>query len=143
MPKYLGIDIGLSRTGIAISDPLGICAFPRAFISHKDIEGLFSELVKLIELEEITHIVIGNPLNMDGSRSQMSILASDLAQRLSTNLNIGVSLLDERRTTLFASQALHDMGISAKKGKGKKDSVSASIILSTFIERQGIGTDIA
>lgn len=128
--------MGLSRTGIAVSDSLGLCAFPRDFISHRDLDTLFSELVRIISCEEITHVVIGKPINMDGSDSQMSVLAGELAKKLETLGIAGIFLFDERRTSVHAMQVLHSMGITEKKGKGRKDSVAASIMLSSFMEKQ-------
>ncbi|MBU0577542.1 Holliday junction resolvase RuvX [Patescibacteria group bacterium] len=132
--KYLGIDFGDKRVGIAISDFNKEISFPRDFLEYKSTRGLITEIKKLCEEEQITKIVLGLPIQMDGTFGERAIETQKFFDKLKKHLQgIDIDFFDERLSTEYASKALHKQGIRAKEQKGKRDTLSAQIILQNYL----------
>ena len=128
--RYLGIDYGL-HMGISVSDENNTFAYPVCVLNKK--ENIILELKELIEKYNITHIVMGNPINLDGSISDKSKEVNKFSKILKENFNCEVILIDERLTTVEANKVLHDT--KGKKRKKVIDAVSATIILSSYLDK--------
>ncbi len=134
--RYLGLDLGTKRCGVAISDKTNLIACPLSLINYnsEDYESLAKEISLIIKENEITDLVIGLPKNMDGS----SGFATKRSDRLLECLELGdvsVHFIDERLTTVMASNILRDNGKNAKKQKKMIDTLSACLILEDFMKR--------
>ncbi len=136
--KILAIDYGDSRTGIAISDPLGILA-GRSFVIHeKFFPKLVDKLVETINIEKPTEIVLGNPKNMNNTEGERSIKTKELKEKLESLIEIPIVLWDERSTTVTAHQILHSTGKKQKHHKKTVDAVAASIILENYMRYKAL-----
>jgi len=113
--KYLGIDFGDKRVGIAITDFNKEIAFPRDFLSYKNIDQLVLEIKKLCEENWISKVIIGLPIQMDGTMGDRAEKTKVFGDVLKKGLNdIEIDYFDERLTTKTAIKSLHSMGINTR-----------------------------
>ena len=127
--RLMGIDPGGKRVGIAISDENKIIATPYTTLIKNKYSDFVEELIEIINENKIMGIVIGNPINMDGSSSQSSQSARDLAINLSKDITKNIILWDERLSSQGAFNLSNDLGINTSKKVGKLDQNSAQFIL--------------
>ena len=133
--KYLGLDFGDKRVGIAVSDLDKIIAFPRGFLSYEVLSEFLQQLKTLCKQEGVTKIIIGLPIGMDGSIGEQVTKTYGFGQKLHDALpQIPVEYFDERLTTKAAEERLREQGIKAKHQKGQKDALSAQLILETYLK---------
>lgn len=135
--RYLGLDLGSRTLGIAVSDKSGIIASNHGVIRHnEEYDRLITEVVNLVSELQIDAVVLGFPKNMDGSVGFKGELSLDFQKKLESKLSIPVYLQDERLTTKSATDMLIDGNVSRKKRKKVVDSVAATIILQTYLDRR-------
>jgi putative Holliday junction resolvase len=127
--RLMGIDPGGKRVGIAISDENKIIATPYTTLIKNKYSDFVKELIEIVNENKIMGIVIGNPINMDGSSSQSSQSARDLAINLSKDITENITLWDERLSSQGAFNLSNDLGINTSKKVGKLDQNSAQFIL--------------
>ncbi|MDC0437476.1 Holliday junction resolvase RuvX [Pelagibacteraceae bacterium] len=127
--RLMGIDPGRKRVGIAISDENKIIATPYTTIIKNKYSDFVKEIIKVVEENQIKGIVIGNPINMDGSTSQSSQSAKDLAINLSKDVTENVTLWDERLSSQGAFNLSNDLATNTSKKVSKLDENSAQFIL--------------
>ena len=127
--RIMGIDPGRKRVGIAISDENKIVATPYATIIKKKYAIFIEEIKKIIVENNIEGIVVGNPINMDGSESQSSQSAKDLAINLSKDVTENITLWDERLSSQGAFNLSNDLASNTSKKIKKLDENSAQFIL--------------
>ena len=131
--KIMAIDYGDAHTGIAISDrTLTLCGFSTVITAYRP-EKVIEQLQKLIPEHEVTELVLGHPLNMDGSRGPRAEKAEDFAEQLRAATALPVTLWDERRTTIDAHNILAGNGKRAKERKKTVDAVAASLMLEGYL----------
>lgn len=132
MDKAIGIDFGLKRTGIAITDDSGIIASPLIAIAS---EKLMAFLIDLIPKQKIKVIVLGFPTSLDGTDTHITENVRLLKEALEKQFNLPVELQDERMSSSRAMQAIHQVGkAKQKKNKGLVDTISATLILQDYME---------
>lgn len=135
--KYLAIDFGGRRVGLAISDFDKQIAFPRDFFEYEKIGNLIKQIKTFCEDEQIVKVVVGLPIEMDGSIGERFIATQKFGDKLKKAIDpIPVEYFDERLTTKRAKQLLQEQGIKAKEQKGKLDMISAQLILEAYMESQ-------
>jgi len=127
--RLMGIDPGGKRVGIAISDENKIIATPYKTLIKNKYSDFVEELIEIVNENKIMGIVIGNPINMDGSASQSSQSARDLAINLSKDITENITLWDERLSSQGAFNLSNDLGINTSKKVSKLDQNSAQFIL--------------
>ena len=127
--RLMGIDPGRKRVGIAISDENKIIASPLTTIIKNKYSDFVKEIIKIIEENQIKGIVIGNPINMDGTAGHSSQSAKDLAINLSKDVTKNVTLWDERLSSQGAFNLASDLAINTSKKVDKLDENSAQFIL--------------
>jgi RNAse H-fold protein YqgF len=132
--RILGIDFGEVRTGLAVSDALGMMAHGIGTVKTGGFKNLISIIEEKITEHGITLIVLGNPVNMNGTLGEKSEIVSSLAERIRTELNIEVELFDERLSTASAHEILNYTEIKGKKRKSVIDTLSAQIILQNYLD---------
>ena len=136
--KYLGLDLGSRTLGVAISDGTGTIATSYKTIRHnEEYDKLVYEVEKIVNEENISKIVLGYPKNMDNTIGEKAKLSENFKNKLEDKLNIEVVLQDERLTTMEAQKVLIDFDTSRNKRKKVVDSVAATIILQTYLDREG------
>jgi putative Holliday junction resolvase len=127
--RLMGIDPGGKRIGIAISDENKIIATPYTTLIKNKYSDFVKELIEIVNENKIKGIVIGNPVNMDGSSSQSSQSARDLAINLSKDITENITLWDERLSSQGAFNLSNDLGVNTSKKVSKLDQNSAQFIL--------------
>jgi putative Holliday junction resolvase len=127
--RLMGIDPGRKRVGIAISDENKIIATPYTTIIKNKYSDFVKEIIKVVEENQIKGIVVGNPINMDGTASQSSQSAKDLAINLSKDVTENVTLWDERLSSQGAFNLSNDLATNTSKKVSKLDANSAQFIL--------------
>jgi len=136
MDRIIGIDYGLKRTGLAASDPLGIFASALETVHSTKI---IDYLKKYAEKERIIHFAIGYPVNTDGSPSEARAHVDAFLPQLKAAFpDAGISLEDERFTSVLAHRVMIDGGMKAadRKKKEEVDRISAAIILQGYLDRK-------
>ena len=137
--RYLGLDLGSRTLGVAISDASGIIASSYKVIHHKEeYNHLVDEVGNIIKEKNIDKIVLGFPKNMDNSIGEKGKLSMKFKEKLEDKYNIEVILQDERLTTKEAESVLIQGDTSRKKRKKVIDSLAATIILQSYLDRKGI-----
>ena len=134
--KILAVDLGLVRTGLAVSDYNQILASPLCVITEKNRETLIKKICQICRDENIQKIVVGLPKNMDGSEGESARNARDFAADLSSSSNLPVRMIDERGTTISAHNFLNETNVRSKKRKNLVDAVAATIILQNYLDSQ-------
>ena len=134
--KYLAMDLGTKRLGLAISTS-GVLTTPYKLISFKTYEEARDEVIKIIEKENITCLVLGLPKNMDNSMGFASERSLNFKKLLEEKCSLPVNLVDERLSTVEAESILIENNYSRAKRKNVIDELSACIILDTYLRKVG------
>ncbi len=132
--RALGIDLGERRIGLAISDADGNLAGPLKVISHTG--GETDEILRIIGSEGVGMVVVGLPLNMDGSLGEQGEKAQAYARQLQERVRIPVELWDERLSTFEAERKLRESGKKGPKLKKALDKWAAAVILQDFLDHK-------
>ena len=127
--RLMGIDPGRKRIGVAISDENKIIATPYTTLVKNKYSEFVKEIIEIFNENQIKGIVVGNPINMDGSPSQSSQSANDLAINLSKDVTKNVTLWDERLSSQGAFNLSNDLASNTSKKISKLDENSAQFIL--------------
>ncbi len=127
--RLLGIDLGTKRIGIAISDYHQKIASPLQTLDKSRQGKLIDELENIITEYDIKGIIIGNPINMDGTYGKSSQSAKDIAINISNKIDIPVSLWDERLSTVGAFNLSSELDINVSKREKDIDKFAAAFIL--------------
>nr|MBQ4317641.1 Holliday junction resolvase RuvX [Clostridia bacterium] len=134
MKKILGVDLGDVRTGLALSDALGSMAHGIKTVRPKGAVELIGIIKQLCEENGAETVVVGNPVNMDGSHGPRSEKATKFAERLRDETGLEVILFDERMTTMAAARFMNETDTRGKKRKDSIDTLSAEIILQNYLD---------
>ena len=132
--RLIGIDPGGKRIGIAISDENKIVATPYTTIIKENYRDLVDQIKKIVKEYDIDGIVIGNPINMDGTEGPSSQSAKDLAKNLSKDITENITLWDERLSSQGAFNLSNDLAINSSKKVKKLDENSAQFILQGILD---------
>lgn len=143
-PRYLGLDVGNKRIGVAVSDELGLTAQPVMTLERRrNTREDLRSLARLCRRFGVVGIVVGNPVHLSGEASPQAVKTQAFAAALGELAGLPVHLWDERLTTEEAHQILYEAGHERQEHRRVVDQVAATLILQGFMERQGakgIGT---
>ena len=131
--RIMAIDYGDAHTGIAVSDPTGLLAGFTATVDAYRPEAVADRIARLAEEHGAEELVLGHPVNMDGTLGPRSEKARAMKVLLEERTGLPVVLWDERRTTIDAHQILRSNGKDARKRKKTVDAVAASLILEGYL----------
>lgn len=134
--RILAVDLGLARTGLAVCDAGEMLASPVGTVACADLEKLCGQVAETAASLRAEHIVVGLPLNMDGSCGESGQRARDFADALRTKSGLTVALWDERLTTKAAAGILNVTDTRGKKRKAVIDTLSAVLILEGYLARR-------
>ena len=137
--RYLGIDYGRRRIGVALSDPTGLIAQPLTTLSVTGIDKAAAEIARLAGDNEVVGIVVGIPASMSGKPSETSLEVGKFIAVLKRLLDLPVHGEDERLSSRMAEQVLHAHGKHIKGQKETIDRISAAVILQSFLDRERRG----
>ena len=127
--RLIGLDLGSKRIGVSICDEKQLIATPLKTINKSTLNQLISDLKTIIDENNIKGIIIGNPLNMDGSSGRSAQSVKDTSQKIEENVNIPICLWDERLSTVGAFNLSSQLDISVSKREKKIDENAAAFIL--------------
>ena len=133
--KLLGVDYGEARTGLARSDALGLYAVGVGNIKSYHIEKTAAEIVRVAKENGIERIVIGKPVNMNGTYGEKVEKVTELARLIGELTEIPIDFYDERMTTVSAHKILSESGVRAKNRREIVDSLAAELILQGYMDK--------
>ncbi|MGC9400488.1 MAG: Holliday junction resolvase RuvX [Anaerolineae bacterium] len=133
--RYLALDLGERRIGLAISDATGLLARPLTVLKRASRAADFAHIARLIEEHEVDALVVGLPLNMDDTEGPQAAWARDYSAALARAVERPVHLWDERLSTEKAQEIIHQQGKTVRQTKDRIDAVAAAVILQDFLER--------
>ena len=134
MGCIVGIDFGMRRVGISISDLNKKIALPLAVIERKNKTMILDEISKLIKDMDVERFVVGLPLRTDGKKSQMQKFVTSFISELEKFFNIDVVGWDERYTSVIAKNTLTSGNVKQKKQRKIIDKISAQLILQSYLD---------
>lgn len=135
--RYLAVDYGLRRTGLAICDKGEIIVSPLAVIDSR--KGLLEKIIEAIKTNDVEAVVVGLPLNMDDSKGSQAQLSEKFAERLKLKVQINVYLQDERLSSFAAEEKLAPAQYTRRKKKKRLDAIAAAEILELFLQQKTSG----
>ena len=130
--RVLGIDFGEVRIGIAISDPAGKLAVPLTTLSRVSDMDAIAQIEAIVRRENIEHLVLGEPRNMDGSIGDAAHRVWSFRRKLQEQIPLPCDLVDETLTSVEARERLLDAGVNPKRVKERIDQVAAQILLEQY-----------
>lgn len=131
MSRYLGVDYGTKRIGLAVSDELGLTARPLEVVPVGDLEPTLRRITSEMP---IAGLVVGLPTALAGHEGEAASAARRLGEEIGRMLEVPVTYVDERFTTRIAESALLESGMRRRNRKATVDKVAAAIILQTFLD---------
>ncbi len=135
--RYLGLDLGSRTLGISISDKTGLIASSYKTINHnEEYNRLVNDVVNIVKEEDIDAIVLGFPKNMNNTIGPKGELSKSFKEKLESKLSIPIYLEDERLSTKSATDVLISGNVSRKNRKKVVDSVAATIILQSYLDKE-------
>ena len=132
--RLIGLDLGSKRIGVSICDEKQLIATPFKTINRSTAKDLIDELKKIIEENNIKGIIIGNPLNMDGSSGRSAQSVNDVSANIDKAIDIDVCLWDERLSTVGAFNLSSQLDINVSKREKNIDQNAAAFILQGAID---------
>ena len=132
--RLIGLDLGSKRIGVSICDEKQLIATPLKTINRNTLNELISQLKMIIYENDIKGIIVGNPLNMDGSSGRSAQSVKDTSQKIEENINIPICLWDERLSTVGAFNLSSQLDINVSKREKKIDENAAAFILQGAID---------
>lgn len=136
--RVLAIDYGRKRIGLAISDELGMTARPLETLARTNRRDDLRRLRELARQHEVTRIVVGNPVRLDGSEGEMAEQSARFAARVQKELGLPVEMMDERLSSWEAQETTAAKKTKRGKQSAGVDAVAAAVILRDFLERDQI-----
>ena len=137
--RYLGLDLGSKTLGVAVSDATGFIASSYETVHHnEDYDGLIEKVHSLVEKLKIDAIVLGFPKNMNNTIGEKGELSLSFKEKLEEKLSIPVYLEDERLSTKSTTDLLIKGNVSRKNRKKVVDSLAATIILQSYLDRRNL-----
>ena len=127
--RLIGLDLGSKRIGVSICDDKQLIATPLKTINRNSLKELIDELRLIINENDIKGVIIGNPLNMDGSSGRSAQSVKDTAENIEKHLKIPICLWDERLSTVGAFNLSSELDINVSKREKKIDENAAAFIL--------------
>lgn len=137
--RIMGLDYGSKTVGVAISDPLLITAQGIEIIRRKDENKLRQTLARIEELiaeYEVKEIVLGFPKNMNNTEGERAVLSEEFKEKLERRTGLGVTLWDERLTTVAAEKTMMEAGVRRENRREYVDMIAATLILQGYLDRR-------
>lgn len=133
--RSLGIDFGEKRIGIALSDPEGSFAVPLTTLARKDDRAAVRQIVEIARREGVERLVVGEPVNLDGTRGPAAERARRFGAKLAEAAGLPVDWVDEALTSVEAVERLRAAGVDPRREPERIDAVAAQILLQEALDR--------
>lgn len=134
--RIMGFDVGRKRIGVSVTDRGGFMAHPLATIDVASKSAAMDKIIELIEHYRPLRIVVGKPLNMNGTAGPMAKKCERFADELSKATGVEVSMWDERLTTVWAEKSLIEQGMRRGRRRQVVDRVAAALLLQSYLDNQ-------
>ncbi len=134
--RILAIDYGMARTGIAVSDPTGLIASPYQVIPSRNYEKLLIAVGEILSNLSPDKVILGYPGRTDGAKSEMCQRVERFRNELYQRFGVDAELIDEKYTTVIASQMLHAGGTKAKEQRKNIDAAAAAVLLQGYLDQR-------
>ncbi len=132
--RVMGLDVGTKTIGVAMTDPIGLMAHPVTTMSRQSVRRDSVRLLELVQERGVTHVVVGLPLELDGTEERSARLARQIGEALAAS-GLSVDYIDERYTSVDAERHLLRADVSRKRRKEVIDQVAAVLILETWLRQ--------
>ncbi len=133
--KYLAIDVGQARTGLAVTDSMGIVPVPYKTVKEKNIKILVKIISEIINEIKVDKVLVGYPLSIDNTKSNQTkyvdLFIKELKKIIDENI---IEKVDEKYSSFVAESLLKDVGLNRKKRSKKVDEISALVILKSYLQ---------
>jgi putative holliday junction resolvase len=134
LKRWLSLDLGHVRIGVALSDPLGLTAQPLTVLKAAGAQKDIAAIGELVNQHEVTQVIVGLPLNMDGTDSAQTKKIREFTFKLSERLGVPIFFVDERLTSKQAERAMIEGGARRETRRKKIDQVAAALLLQSALE---------
>ncbi len=134
--RYLAIDHGQKRTGLAVSDASETLVSPHSVIETRSSGELIKRVLSVIESEQIEAVVVGMPFNMDDTEGPRAVQVRQFAGALANHVSIPILFQDERLSSFGAEGLITDLELTRKKKKKRLDAIAAAEILKAFLDEK-------
>ena len=134
MKRWLGLDLGHVRIGVALSDPLGMTAQPLTVLKSAGTQKDIIAIGGLVDQYEVTQVIVGLPLNMDGTESATAKKVREFTEKLVRRLNVPVFFIDERLTSKQAERLMIEGDSRREDRRQKIDKVAAALLLQSALQ---------
>jgi len=134
MGRILGIDFGLKRIGLALSDEGCVIASPYKTINYHGFANFLERLIPLIESFEVSKIVVGYPIGMKGHRTAQTVKVEKFISALKKHTSIPIDFIDERLSSIEATRSLQRQGFKPSREKSLIDETAATIFLQSYLD---------
>lgn len=132
----MGLDVGSKTIGVAVSDELGFSAHPITTVRRTNLRADLHELARLIAEQDVVRLIVGLPLNMNGSEGHRAVESRKLGDALAEQSQLPIVYWDERLTSVAAEKSLIEADVSRKRRKEVIDQVAACLILQGWLDSQ-------
>lgn len=132
--RILGLDFGERRLGFSVSDPTGSIAMPLCVVEVRTEAEALKEVYRILEETEADKLVVGLPVNMNGTKGSMAAKVDSFVNRLTQTLSIPVEKWDERLSTSAAERVLIDADMSRARRRAVRDKIAAQMILQGYLD---------
>lgn len=139
--RVLGVDLGQKRIGLAVSDPTGVIAMPLETLRRREGKRFpFAKIESVAREYGVRHVVVGLPLDLLGTETEWCAEVRSLGERLAERLDVPVSFVDERLTSVRAERAVRSAGLPKRKReeKARVDAAAAQLILQAWLDHEGV-----
>jgi putative Holliday junction resolvase len=143
MGRYIALDVGDKRIGVALSDPLQILASPLQTILRTSDERALLEIAGLVDKHEVEKLIVGMPYSLDGTIGPQAEKVLLFKAKIAAQLNIEVVLQDERLSSVTADMKLKETGKKSARLKEKIDSAAATVILQSYLDEVLLNGEIS
>ena len=133
MKRWLALDLGHVRIGVALSDPLGITAQPLTVLKSAGTQKDIAAIGELVNQHAVTRVIVGFPLNMDGTESETTRKVREFSRKLARRLNVPVFYVDERLTSKQAERIMIEGDSRREDRRQKIDKVAAALLLQSAL----------
>ena len=132
--RLLGVDFGERRVGLALSDSAGLIAQGLETLAVKSTGESLASIAAIVEAEQVLEVILGLPVNMDGTKGAMAGKVEAFAGLLRDRVSCAVRTWDERMTSISARRAMNEMGMGTRGNKASLDRIAATLLLQNYLD---------
>jgi putative holliday junction resolvase len=136
LKRWMALDVGSRTIGLAITDPLKITVRPLTTLLRTDLAGDCRRLLELADSHEVEKLIVGKPLHLDGTPSDILGVVNDFVTRLSRQSDLKIEWMDERLSSKDAEALMAETGIPLKERRRRRNEFAAAVILRRYLEEK-------